>query len=200
MAVQGQPEWATRSYDTSLLPFRRLALLGELDPCCLVQAFHACTKLGLGICGKSIRLLASAPGHHGHCVAELAGCKERSSRALIGELGRDAEFVKDAVSAKDNPTFVLPLGLFELAVLLDAQVKEVAEVGVDVRLAQLLLSFCLDAPQRLDRGLVPCPLSTVLGAQFRPLLVYCGLCGGDLRPLFPSDRLSHQTVPIDQMV
>ena len=104
------------------------------------------------------------------------------------------------MAAKYHAPFVLALGLLELAVLLDAQVKEVAEVGVDVRLAELLLSFSLDAPQRLDLCLVPCPLSTVFSAQFRPLFVYCGLCGGDLRPLLASDGLCHQAVPRNEVM
>ena len=104
------------------------------------------------------------------------------------------------MASKDYPAFVLPLGLLKLRVLLDAQVEEVAEVRVDARLGQLLLSFSLDVPQGSDLCLVPGSLSTVLGPQLGPFFVYCGLSGWDLRPLFSSDWFGNQTIPRDEVV
>ena len=119
---------------------------------------------------------------------------------MIGELGREAALVEDPVSSENYPTFVLPLGLFKFGVLLNAQVEEVAEVRVDARLSQLLLSFSFDVPQRTDLCLVPSSPSTVLSAQFGPLFVDCGECGWDLRPLFSSDGFGYQTIPLNEMV
>ena len=80
------------------------------------------------------------------------------------------------VASEYDAPFVTTLALLKLATLLDTQVEQSAEVGVDSGSFEFVLCFALSLPVVAYCRLVPCASALVTVSEFLPLSVDGGLC------------------------
>ena len=113
-------------------------------------------------------MLTGAPWKERNRVTELRGRNHRSAGALFRKLGCQSVFVVDAVASKHDAAFVATLGLFQLAGLFYAEVKESTEVSVYSGTFKLLFGLPLGVPVVGYCGFGPGATSAIGRTKFGP--------------------------------
>ena len=92
---------------------------------------------------------------HADGITELAGADHRRAGSLLWESRGKSELAVDPVPPGHHATIIAALSFFKAARLLDAEVEELTEVGVNTSGIQLHLRLPLCVPVLSYFGLVP---------------------------------------------